>query len=114
MLQGLPSDVALVTDGQLSGLCLKGLTVAEVAPEGATGGPIGQVRDGDRIRVDVAARTLDLDVPPDELARRAAASHDYRVPAAGYLSIYRQDVQPMSTGAVLIPTALAGSALSWR
>ena len=111
---GLAKDVALITDGQLSGLCLKGLTIAEVAPEGATGGPIGLVRDGDRIRVDVAARTLDLDVPPDELARRAAASHDYRVPAAGYLSIYRQDVQPMSTGAVLIPTALAGSALSCR
>jgi len=45
---GFARDVAFVTDGQLSGLCLKGLTVAEVAPEGATGGPIGKVRNGDR------------------------------------------------------------------
>src|SRR5690606_2586084 len=43
---GLAPTTAFVTDGQLSGLCLKGLTVAEVAPEAATGGPIGKVRDG--------------------------------------------------------------------
>ena len=44
---GLAKTTAFVTDGQLSGLCLKGLTVAEVHPEAATGGPIGKVRDGD-------------------------------------------------------------------
>ena len=67
---GLARDIAFVTDGQLSGLCLKGLTVAEVAPEGATGGPIGKVRTGDRIVIDIAARRLDLDVPAAELAAR--------------------------------------------
>ena len=46
---GLAKTTAFVTDGQLSGLCLKGLTVAEVHPEAATGGPIGKIRDGDTI-----------------------------------------------------------------
>jgi dihydroxy-acid dehydratase len=98
---GLAKDVAFVTDGQLSGLCLKGLTVAEVSPEGATGGPIGKVRSGDRIVIDVAARRLDLDVPAAELAARSAPSDVFPIPAKGYLGIYRRDVQPMATGAVL-------------
>jgi dihydroxy-acid dehydratase len=98
---GLARDVAFVTDGQLSGLCLKGLTVAEVAPEGATGGPIGKVRNGDRIIIDVAARRLDLDVPAAELAARPAAPAVFPIEATGYLGIYRRDVQPMATGAVL-------------
>ncbi|MGE5721224.1 MAG: dihydroxy-acid dehydratase [Sphingomonadales bacterium] len=100
---GLAKDVAFVTDGQLSGLCLKGLTIAEVAPEGAVGGPLGKVQDGDRIVISVARRQLDLDVPAEELARRPGPPNAFPVPAEGYLSIYRQDVRPMSTGAVLIP-----------
>ncbi len=96
---GLAKDVAFVTDGQLSGLCLKGLTVAEVAPEGCVGGPIGKVRDGDVIVIDVAERRLDLQVDPAELAARDVASD--LVPAQGWLGIYRRDVQQMTTGAVL-------------
>lgn len=100
---GLARDVAIVTDGQLSGLCLKGLTVAEVAPEAAVGGPIGLVRTGDPIRISVPERSLDLLVSAEELAaRRAALPEGYAIPAEGYLGIYRRDVQPMSTGAVLI------------
>jgi dihydroxy-acid dehydratase len=98
---GLAKEVAFVTDGQLSGLCLKGLTVAEVAPEGATGGPIGKVRDGDRIVIDVAGRRLDLDVPAAELAARPAPAPGFPIAAKGYLGIYRRDVQPMAKGAVL-------------
>jgi dihydroxy-acid dehydratase len=98
---GLAKDVAFVTDGQLSGLCLKGLTVAEVAPEGATGGPIGKVRAGDRIVIDVAGRRLDLDVPAAELAARPAPAPEFPIAAKGYLGIYRRDVQPMAKGAVL-------------
>jgi dihydroxy-acid dehydratase len=98
---GLARDTAFVTDGQLSGLCLKGLTVAEVAPEGATGGPIGKVCAGDRIVIDVAARRLDLDVPAAELAARPGPPSHFPVDANGYLGIYRRDVQPMATGAVL-------------
>jgi len=98
---GLAKDVAFVTDGQLSGLCLKGLTVAEVAPEGATGGPIGKVRNGDRIVIDVAGRRLDLDVSAAELAARPAPGPGFPIAAKGYLGIYRRDVQPMAKGAVL-------------
>jgi len=98
---GLARDVAFVTDSQLSGLCLKGLTIAEVAPEAAAGGPIGKVRDGDRIIVDVDARRLDLDVSAEELARRPGPASAYPIPAPGWLGQYRRSVQPMSTGAVL-------------
>ena len=98
---GLAKTTAFVTDGQLSGLCLKGLTVAEVAPEAATGGPIGKVRDGDTITISVANRAIDIDVPAAELAAREGPG--YRVPASGYLANFRQDVQPMSAGGVLLP-----------
>ena len=87
--------------GQLSGLCLKGLTVAEVHPEAATGGPIGKVRDGDTIRISVASRSIDIDLSAEELAERE--SPGYRVDASGYLASFRQDVRDMSTGGVLLP-----------
>ena len=98
---GLADHVAFVTDSQLSGLCLKGLTVAEVAPEAAAGGPLAKVRDGDRIIIDAHKRQLDLDVPAEVLARRPAPGNAYHTDAPGYLGIYRRDVQAMSTGAVL-------------
>ena len=70
----LTDEVAFVSDGQLSGLCLKGIMVAEVSPESAVGGPLALVENGDRITIDVDARTLDLDVPEAELiARRVRA-----------------------------------------
>lgn len=96
---GIAKETAFVTDCQLSGLCLKGLTVAEVAPESADGGPLGLVEDGDRIRIDVANRSLDLLVDPVELAKRTPK---VAKKADGYLGIYQRDVQPMSTGAVLV------------
>ncbi len=67
---GLSTSVAVITDGQMSGLVNGGLVVAEVSPEGAAGGPLGLVRDGDMISIDVNARTLDLEVSPGR-ARRA-------------------------------------------
>lgn len=96
---GIAKETAFITDCQLSGLCLKGLTVAEVAPESADGGPLGLVEDGDRIRIDVANRSLDLLVDPAVLAARTPK---VAKKAEGYLGIYQRDVQPMSTGAVLI------------
>ncbi len=100
---GLEQKVAFVTDGQLSGLCNKGLTVAEVSPESAVGGPISLVQIGDQIRIDVDLRILDLEVPDSELAARRAHLGRPRLPkATGYLSIYQRTVQPMSTGAVLV------------
>jgi dihydroxy-acid dehydratase len=98
---GIAKETAFITDGQLSGLCLKGLTVAEVAPEAAVGGPIGLVHDGDLVRIDVATRSIDLLVDADVLAGRASETRGPKK-AEGYLGIYQRDVQPMSTGAVLV------------
>jgi dihydroxy-acid dehydratase len=100
---GLSDEVAFVSDGQLSGLCLKGIMVAEVSPESAVGGPLSLVETGDRIRIDVDARVLDLDVPDAELSTRRSRRGEPVLPKSkGYLSVYQRTVQPMSTGAVLI------------
>jgi len=100
---GLSDAVAFVSDGQLSGLCLKGIMVAEVSPESAVGGPLSLVEHGDTIRIDVDARVLDIDVPEAELAARRARRGEPVLPVSkGYLSVYQRTVQPMSTGAVLI------------
>jgi dihydroxy-acid dehydratase len=100
---GLTDEVAFVSDGQLSGLCLKGIMVAEVSPESAVGGPLALVESGDRITIDVDAKSLDLNVPEAEITARRLRRGDPALPKSkGYLSIYQRSVQPMSTGAVLI------------
>jgi dihydroxy-acid dehydratase len=99
---GLEHDVAVVSDGQLSGLVNKGLVVGEVSPEAAAGGPLALVHDGDQISIDLDRRSLDLHVSDDELNGRLLELGDLTLPkSSGYLSIYQQSVQPMSTGAVL-------------
>lgn len=77
-LQGrrLGEDVALITDGRFSGVS-HGILIGHISPEAARGGPIAAVRDGDAIVIDPRARTLNLDVSDDELARRMA---DWRAP----------------------------------
>ncbi|ACY21767.1 dihydroxy-acid dehydratase [Gordonia bronchialis DSM 43247] len=67
---GLGKDVLLMTDGRFSG-GTTGLCVGHIAPEAVDGGPIALVRDGDRIRLDVASGTLDILVDEDEMASRA-------------------------------------------
>jgi len=69
---GLGRDVLLLTDGRFSG-GTTGLCVGHVAPEAAVGGPIALVADGDRIVVDIANRSIDLEVEDAELERRRAA-----------------------------------------
>jgi dihydroxy-acid dehydratase len=66
---GLGKDVLLLTDGRFSG-GTTGLCIGHIAPEAVDAGPIAFVRDGDLIRVDIAARSLDLLVEPAELAAR--------------------------------------------
>jgi len=68
---GLGKDVLLLTDGRFSG-GTTGLCVGHVAPEATDGGPIALVAEGDRVRLDLASRTLDLLVDADELDRRRA------------------------------------------
>jgi dihydroxy-acid dehydratase len=103
---GLTGKVSVVTDGQLSGLVNKGIVVGEISPEAAAGGPLGLVRDGDTISIDVPARTADLEVAPEELAeRRAALAASPPAPTAevGWLSVYQRLVRPLPEGAVLRP-----------
>ena len=76
------------------------LTGAEGASEAAAGGPLAKVRDGDRILIDALAGRVDLAAPAEVLAR-PAPRNAYHTDAPGYLGIYRRDVQPMSSGAVL-------------
>ena len=66
---GLGKDVLLLTDGRFSG-GTTGLCIGHIAPEATEGGPIALVRDGDLIRVNIAARSLELLVEPEELAAR--------------------------------------------
>jgi dihydroxy-acid dehydratase len=100
---GLGEQVAMLTDGHLSGLVCKGLVVAEVAPEAALGGPLALVADGDRITIDLDARRVDLDVPEAELAvRRDRWQAPARSFDRGWLQIYRRNVGPLSQGAVLV------------
>jgi dihydroxy-acid dehydratase len=102
---GLGDQVAILTDGHLSGLVCKGLVVAEVSPEAALGGPLGLVRDGDVITIDLDARRLDIALSDAELQARRA---DWQAPApafdTGWLQQYRRNVSPLSKGAVLVRT----------
>ena len=74
--RGLGEDVALITDGRFSGVS-HGILIGHISPEAARGGPIAAVRDGDTIVIDPGARTLNLEVSDEEIARRMA---DWRAP----------------------------------
>jgi dihydroxy-acid dehydratase len=74
--RGLGEDVALITDGRFSGVS-HGILIGHISPEAARGGPISAVHDGDTIVIDPVARTLNLEVPDEEIARRMA---DCRAP----------------------------------
>jgi dihydroxy-acid dehydratase len=98
----LGDKVAVVTDGQMSGLVNKGISVAEVSPEGAVGGPLGLVEDGDIISVDVTARVIELEVAEDVLARRRERLRPLTPPiGCGWLSVYARSVRPLGQGATL-------------
>jgi dihydroxy-acid dehydratase len=89
---GLTGQVAVVTDGQLSGLVNKGIVVGEVRPEGALPGPLGLVADGDRISIDLAARRVDLLVDDAELGRRRPADQSVHNATTGWLSVYANQI----------------------
>ena len=97
---GLGKDVLLLTDGRFSG-GTTGLCVGHIAPEAMDGGPIGLVRDGDQVRIDIATRRLDLLVSTDELERRRTEwvplEPKYR---RGVLAKYAKLVSSAATGAV--------------
>ena len=97
---GLGKDVLLLTDGRFSG-GTTGLCVGHVAPEAVDGGPIAFVRDGDRIRLDVAGRALDVLVDAEELKRREEGWEPLPPKyTRGVLGKYAKVVQSAAHGAV--------------
>jgi dihydroxyacid dehydratase/phosphogluconate dehydratase len=96
-------DMVRICDGRMSGTAY-GTVVLHVAPEAAAGGPLGLIRTGDVIELDVPARRLDVDVPQEELRQREpppAAVAGYAAPARGWQRLYVDHVQQADRGADL-------------
>jgi len=89
-------DMVRISDARMSGTAY-GTIVLHVTPDAAAGGPLALVRDGDRIRLSVSARRLDLLVPPEELARRARTAAPER-PARGYRRLYHDQILQADKG----------------
>jgi dihydroxy-acid dehydratase len=101
MGRDLGNSVSLITDGRFSG-GTRGACIGHVSPEAAAGGPIGLLQAGDRIRIDMDKRILEVDLPDAELNRRRAAWRP-RPPrvTTGWLARYAKMVTSGSQGAVL-------------
>ncbi|HSC26549.1 MAG TPA: dihydroxy-acid dehydratase [Vicinamibacterales bacterium] len=100
-------DIVRISDARMSGTAY-GTVILHVSPEAAAGGPLGFVRDGDRIRLDTAARRLDLLVDGPELARRRALFRRPSVPPRGYARLHAAHVLQADRGCdldFLVPDA---------
>jgi len=97
---GLDSSVAIITDGRFSG-ATRGASIGHVSPEAAAGGPIGLVKDGDMIEIDIPNRKLNLLVDEKELEeRRKSFKPKHQETTSSFLERYRHFVTSGSTGAV--------------
>ncbi len=98
---GMGEKVALITDGRFSG-GTRGLSIGHVSPEAAAGGPIGLVKDGDTISIDLKKKSVDVDIEDAEKSKRKSG---LKLPAPkftrGWLARYAQLVTSANTGAVL-------------
>ena len=98
--KGLGSKVALITDGRFSG-GTRGLCIGHICPEAAMGGLIGLIKDGDRIKISIPERKLELLVPDDEIEQRKVNFVPKKPKETkGYLSKYAKIVQSASLGAI--------------
>jgi dihydroxy-acid dehydratase len=101
--KGLDLDCALITDGRFSG-GTRGLCIGHVSPEAAEGGPLGLVREGDRIEIDLDKKAIDLLVGAEEMDKRRKA---WKRPAPnikeGYMARYAAMVTGAASGAVFRP-----------
>ena len=98
---GLGSSVALITDGRFSG-ATRGAAIGHVSPEAADGGPIGLIREGDIIAINIPNHKIDVEVSDEEMKQRKAEwqPRDPRI-TWGYLSRYAKLVSSGTSGAVL-------------
>ncbi len=101
--KGLDEECVLITDGRFSG-ATRGLCIGHISPEAAEGGPIGLVRDGDTIEIDLDKKSIDLLVAPDEMAKRRK---EWKRPEpnikVGYMARYAGMVTGAASGAIFKP-----------
>lgn len=97
---GLDKDVALITDGRFSG-ATRGASIGHVSPEAAVGGPIGLVKEGDMIEIDIINHRIELLVSDKELEERRKNFKPKLPVVKGYLKKYASMVTSANTGAVL-------------
>ncbi|MCI9257526.1 dihydroxy-acid dehydratase [Acutalibacter sp.] len=100
MGMGLGNSVALITDGRFSG-ATRGACVGHVSPEAASGGPIGIVREGDLIRIDIPQNRIELKISEEEFQSRMAGFAPKQKELSGYLKRYAALVSSGAKGAVL-------------
>ncbi len=100
MGMGLGNSVALITDGRFSG-ATRGACVGHITPEAASGGLIGIVEEGDIIRIDIPANTIELKVPQEVIDKRLADFKPKQKELSGYLKRYAKLVSGGAYGAIL-------------
>jgi dihydroxy-acid dehydratase len=97
---GLDTTVSLLTDGRFSG-GTRGAAIGHISPEAAEGGPIGLIREGDTIAIDIPGKKITLKISPDEMKKRKKAFKPRpQEIKSGYLARYARLVTSASTGAV--------------
>lgn len=97
--KGLGTTAALITDGRFSG-GTRGICVGHISPEAACGGTLALVKKGDKIKIDINKRSLELLVSESELEKRKLELKPFELPTKGYLARYAQTVQSASVGAI--------------
>ncbi|MDM7918457.1 MAG: dihydroxy-acid dehydratase [Methanosarcina sp.] len=97
---GLLESVALITDGRFSG-GTRGPCIGHVSPEASEGGPIGLVKDGDLIEINIPERILNLKISEEELEKRKAAFVPRKTEITGYLARYQRAVHSANTGGIV-------------
>lgn len=98
--KGLDEKIALLTDGRFSG-GTRGPCIGHVSPEAASGGPIGLVKNGDIIEINIKERRLDLKVSKEELENRKKGWKAQEKQLTGVLARYARNVKSANTGAVI-------------
>jgi len=97
---GKGKEIALITDGRFSGAS-RGACIGHVSPEAASGGPIGLLKDGDIIRIDIPGKRIDVKLTDEELAARRAQWKAPERKLTGYLARYAKSVSSAATGAIV-------------
>lgn len=99
--KGLGTTCALITDGRFSG-GTRGICIGHVCPEAADGGVIAIIQDGDKIKIDINKRSVDVLISDDEISERRAKLKPFESKCeSGYLSKYARMVQDASHGAIV-------------